>query len=127
MIKLRNLHFNIKILHHDLSKKSLTYLERAQQEVPLFRVLVEKLTKNFSIQGKSSSTLHHYTPRNSNIKMIRHLFEEQCTTRKTSKEKAYNQAKIRKKLFYPLTLQINNICSTERISISAQHTLSYCK
>ena len=44
LIKLRNLHFNIKILHHDLSKKNLTYLERAQQEVPLFRVLVEKLT-----------------------------------------------------------------------------------
>ena len=76
MIKLRNLHFNIKILHHDVSKKSLTYLERAQQEVPLFKILVEKLTKNFSIQGKSSSTLHHYTPQNSNIKMIGHLFEE---------------------------------------------------
>ena len=87
MIKLRNLHFNIKILHHDLSKKSLTYLERAQQEVPLFKVLVEKLTKNFSIQGKSSSTLHHYTPRNSDIKMIGYLFEEPMYHEKDFKRK----------------------------------------
>ena len=32
-------------------KKGLTYLERMQQ-VPLFRVLVEKLPLNFNIQGK---------------------------------------------------------------------------
>ena len=76
MIKLRNLHFNIKILHHDLSKKSLTYLERAQQEVPLFKVLVEKLTKNFSIQGKSSSTLHNYTRCLSHLA----LYYKQCPT-----------------------------------------------
>ena len=76
MIKLRNLHFNIKILHHDLSKKSLTYLEQAQQEVPLFKVLVEKLTKNFSIQRKSSSTLHHYTYCLSHLA----LYYKQCPT-----------------------------------------------
>ena len=76
MIKLRNLHFNIKILHHDLSKKSLTYLERAQQEVPFFKILVEKLTKNFSIQGKSSSTLHNYTRCLSHLA----LYYKQCPT-----------------------------------------------
>ncbi len=37
------------------------YLERVQKEVPEFNILVSKLTKNFSIQGKSSSTLRNYT------------------------------------------------------------------
>ena len=57
-------------------QKSLIYLERAQQEVPLFRVLVEKLTKNFSIQGKSSNTLHNYTRCQSHLA----LYYKQCPT-----------------------------------------------
>ncbi|MCD8403922.1 tyrosine-type recombinase/integrase [Tenacibaculum finnmarkense] len=41
-------------------KKSKTIIETALERVPQFEVLVDKLTKSFSINGKSTSTLTNY-------------------------------------------------------------------
>ncbi len=41
-------------------KKSKTLLQKAQEEVPDFVPLVNKLTKSFMVNGKSESTLNNY-------------------------------------------------------------------
>jgi hypothetical protein len=41
-------------------KKSKTIIETALERVPSFQILVDKLTKSFSINGKATSTLTNY-------------------------------------------------------------------
>ena len=50
---------NIKIFYY-VSKKSKTIVERAQETVPEFKLLCQKLERSFKINGKAASTLNNY-------------------------------------------------------------------